>query len=126
MVVNAIGKAITKVFGSRNDRLLKGYTRRVQQINALEPEVRRLTDLQLKAKSQDFRDRITKGERVAAMLPEIMAVAREVMDRAVGIRNTFNPEAGFDPSRLPEPARALYEQTRAQMEATPPVAELGS
>ncbi len=120
-MISLVSKAFTKVFGSRNERLLKQYRRRVGQINALEPQIRRLTDPQLWAKTAEFQRRSAEGERVAAMLPQIMAVTREVMDRAVGIRNIFNPEHQFDPQTLPESARPLYNQVLRKMEDLPPI-----
>ena len=59
---------LTKIFGSRNNRLVKAYRRRVAQINKLEPELKKLTDDQLKAKTQEFRDRLQKGETLDAYL----------------------------------------------------------
>src|SRR5688572_15760223 len=82
MVVASLSKAFTKVFGSRNERLVKSYRRRVEQINALEPQTRKLTDAELKAKTAEFRERVAKGTKIAEIMPEIMAVAREAMDRA--------------------------------------------
>ena len=120
MVVQHISKPFVKVFGSRNDRLLKRYHRRVIQINALEPETRRLNDAQLKAKTAEFRRRFKDGESSDSLQAEVMAVAREVMDRAVGIRNIFNPDAGFDPSRLPEPMQAVYAEIKAKAETLQP------
>ena len=124
-MISLVSKAFTKVFGSRNERLLKQYRRRVEQINAMEPQIRRLTDPQLCAKTAEFQRRSAEGERVAAMLPQIMAVTREVMDRAVGIRNIFNPEHPFDPQTLPESARPLYNQVLRKMEDLPPIEVLG-
>ena len=54
---------LTKLFGSRNDRLLKQYRTGVGRINALEPQYERLSDDELKAKTQEFRDRIAGGAR---------------------------------------------------------------
>ncbi|MCX5659821.1 MAG: preprotein translocase subunit SecA [Planctomycetota bacterium] len=125
MSLNLLSKGFTAVFGSRNDRLIKAYRKRVIQINSLEPSVRRLTDPELKAKTVEFKARHAKGERIAAIMPEVMAVARETMDRAVGIRNILNPEAGFDPALLSAEARPLYDQAVAQAAATPPIEELG-
>jgi preprotein translocase subunit SecA len=116
MVADKVSKALSKVFGSRNDRLIKQYRRRVEQINELEPEVRQLTDAQLKDRTAEFQKRITEdGEKVRDLLPEIMATAREVMDRSVGIRNILNPEHGFDPGRLTGEARAAYDRAMAQV-----------
>src|SRR6476619_1673253 len=53
---------LTKIFGSRNDRLLKQYRRTVEQINALEAGLEKLSDEQLRAKTQEFRERLAKGE----------------------------------------------------------------
>ncbi len=125
MVVSLVSKGFTKVFGSRNDRLVKAYMRRVEQINALEPQVRQLTDAQLRAKTAEFRQRIAQGEKIASLMPEALAVAREVMDRTVGIRNTLDPRLGFDPAALPAELRPIYERLAQQAAATPPVEELG-
>ncbi len=125
MVVAAIGKAFTKVFGSRNERLLKNYRRRVLQINALEPQMRRLTDAELKAKTSEFRKRIADGERVADVMPEIMAAAREAMDRNVGIRNIFDPAKNFDPTKLTGEVRATFDRIAAEAATIPPIEELG-
>ena len=114
MVTQTVGKAFTKVFGSRNDRLLKKYRQRVQRINEFEPEIRKLSDPELRDKTQAFRDRLGKGEAVASIIPEALAVAREAMDRAVGIRNILNPEHGFDPTPLPAPAREIYDRVKAR------------
>ena len=52
----------TKIFGSRNDRLLKQYRKVVARINAMEPEYEKLSDEQLRQKTQEFKDRIAGGE----------------------------------------------------------------
>ena len=116
-VISSIGK---KVFGSRNDRLVKKYMRLVDQVSLLEPETRPLTDQQLHAKTDEFRQRIKEGATATSLLPEVFAVAREAMDRSVGIRNIFNPDLGFDPSQLDDAARALFDTTKAEIDATEP------
>ncbi len=78
---------LTKIFGSRNNRLVKAYRRRVAQINKLEPELKKLTDDQLKAKTQEFRDRLQKGETLDDLLPEAFAVVREASSRVLGMRH---------------------------------------
>ena len=55
MVTVAINNFMTKIFGSRNERMIKSYRKRVQAINALEPEIRKLTDAQLKARTDNSR-----------------------------------------------------------------------
>jgi preprotein translocase subunit SecA len=119
MGVPVFGPLMKKIFGSRNQRMVKRYLRVVDQVNALEAATRRLTDAELKSKTAEFRARIAKGEKPLGMIPEVFAVAREAMDRAVGIRNVFDPALGFDPARLPEEARRLYVETKAAMDAMP-------
>ena len=68
---------LTQIFGSRNDRLLKQYRRTVERISALEPEFEKLTDDQLRAKTQEFKDRVAKGESLDDLLAEAFAVVRE-------------------------------------------------
>ena len=72
---------LTKLFGSRNQRLLKQYQKIVNNINALEPKYEALTDDELKAKTPEFKDRIAKGETLDAILPEAFAVCREASKR---------------------------------------------
>ncbi len=118
MVLNALSRSASKVFGSRNDRLIKSYRKRVDRFNELEPAMRKLTDIELRARTTEFRERRAKGEKLAELLPEVMATAREVMDRYVGIRGIFNPANHFDPSRLPDHARKRYDDCLALLEAT--------
>jgi len=114
-LVGAIGR---KVFGSRNDRLVKRYMKLVDQVSAKEQDVRTFSDAELKAKTLEFRNRVQEGESSADMIPEVFAIAREAMDRAVGIRNIFNPIHEFDPSQLPDDARKLYDDTKAIIDST--------
>ena len=125
MVIQYISKPFTKIFGSRNDRLLKGYHRRVEAINTHEPQVRKLDDAQLRAKTSQFRHRCENGESIAPMLSEIMAVGREAMDRAVGIRNILNPEHAFDPEQLPKSLVPIYERVLAEADALDSISEPG-
>jgi preprotein translocase subunit SecA len=78
---------LTKLFGSRNDRLLKTYRKTVDQINALETEFEKLDDEQLRAKTQAFKDRVAKGETLDALLPEAFAVVREGGKRIMKMRH---------------------------------------
>jgi hypothetical protein len=117
MGVPIFGPLARRIFGTRNQRMVKRYLRVVSQVNQLESATRQLTDEQLRGKTEDFRRRFRDGAQRLEMLPEVFAVAREAMDRAVGIRNIFNPEGGFDPSRLPADARALFDQVKASWAA---------
>ncbi len=82
-----ISKLLTRVFGSRNDRLLKSYQSTVAAINALEPDIQKLTDEQLAAKTVEFKKRVADGETLDALLPEAFAVCREAGVRALGMRH---------------------------------------
>ncbi len=119
--IPVVGPILSKVFGSRNERIVKRYTTRVEAIGALEPEMRKLTDAQLRAKLEEFRKRHDEGAKPDDLLTEVFAAAREGMDRAVGIRNIFNPEYDFDPSILPEAARGLYTQVKSEIDRLSPV-----
>jgi len=78
---------LTKIFGSRNDRLLKTYRKTVDQINALETQYEKLDDDQLRAKTQEFRDRVAAGEALDALLPESFAIVREGSKRIMKMRH---------------------------------------
>ena len=78
---------LTKIFGSRNDRLLKQYRKTVDRINALEPGLEGLSDEALKAKTQEFRDRLAGGAALDALLPEAFAVVREASKRVMKMRH---------------------------------------
>jgi preprotein translocase subunit SecA len=82
-----ISGILTRIFGSRNQRLLKHYQRTVERINALEPEIAALTDAQLRAKTDVFRERYAKGETLESLLPEAFAVVREAAKRTLGMRH---------------------------------------
>ena len=75
------------VFGSANDRSLKGYQRRVPQINALEPGMAALSDAALTAKTAEFRERLAAGTRLDDLLPEAFATVREAARRVLGLRH---------------------------------------
>src|SRR6476659_10366674 len=78
---------LTRIFGSRNERLLKEYGASVRQINALEPAISALGDEALKAKTTEFRGRVANGEALDDLLPEAFAVVREAGKRALQMRH---------------------------------------
>jgi len=78
---------LTKIFGSRNDRLLKKYRYTVTKINAMEPALEQLSDDALRGKTQEFKDRLDKGETLDALLPEAFAVVREGSKRVMKLRH---------------------------------------
>ncbi|WP_426959979.1 preprotein translocase subunit SecA [Muricoccus radiodurans] len=75
------------LFGTSNDRVLKGYRARVPAINALEPQMAALSDDALRAKTPEFQERLAKGESLDAILPEAFAVCREAAKRVLGMRH---------------------------------------
>ncbi len=81
------GNLLTKMFGSRNDRLLKQMRKEVTKINALEPVLEALSDEELKAKTVEFKERFSNGETVEQLLVEAFAVVREASKRVFGMRH---------------------------------------
>ena len=80
-------KIAKKIFGSRNDRLLKHYRKIVAKINSLEAETKALSDEQLQAKTAEFKRRLANGETLDDILPEAFAVCREASVRVLGMRH---------------------------------------
>ncbi|MEP6605466.1 MAG: preprotein translocase subunit SecA [Nitrosospira sp.] len=82
-----LNNLLKKVFGSRNDRLIKQYFQTVGTINALEVRVGALTDAELRTKTEEFKQRIADGTTLDALLPEAFAVVREASKRTLGMRH---------------------------------------
>jgi preprotein translocase subunit SecA len=82
-----ISSLLKKVFGSRNDRLLKQYRQVVARINAMEDGLRALSDEALAGKTVEFRQRLADGETLDGLLPEAFAVCREASRRVLGLRH---------------------------------------
>ena len=83
IVSELISKAARAMFGSRNERLIRGYTEKVAQVNAFEAEMQAVSDESLRAKTAEFRKRYADGESLDDLLPEAFAVAREAAKRIV-------------------------------------------
>src|SRR6187551_3491868 len=112
----AFQKAFIKVFGSRNDRLLKRYRHIVSLINELEPKVQALTDEQLHARTQEIkRDLASRKVNSGDVLPEAFAIIRESMDRHIGIRQIFNPDEQFDPDKFDDRMLEVYDSVQQAM-----------
>ena len=79
--------ALKAIFGSRNDRLLKDYRKKVESINALEPELAKLGDEELKAKTPELRKKVAGGASLDDVLPEAFAVVREAGKRVLNMRH---------------------------------------
>ncbi|KEY60378.1 preprotein translocase subunit SecA [Serratia sp. DD3] len=80
-------KLLTKVFGSSNDRTLRRMRKAVEMINRLEPDMEKLSDSELQAKTDEFRERLKKGEVLESLIPEAFAVVREASKRVFGMRH---------------------------------------
>jgi len=80
-------KLFRKVFGSRNDRIIKSLRQKVTKINALEESMQALSDEQLTEKTAEFRQRFEQGETLEQLLVEAFAVCREASSRALGMRH---------------------------------------
>ncbi len=82
-----LGKVLSKVFGSRNERELKRLSKKVSEINALEESMSQLSDADLKAKTGEFRQRLADGASLDSLLPEAFAVVREAGKRVLNMRH---------------------------------------
>src|ERR1051325_3243820 len=78
---------LTQIFGSRNDRLLKQYRKTVARINDLEAQFEKLSEEELRGKTQEFKDRLAKGESLDDLLPEAFATVREGSKRIMKMRH---------------------------------------
>jgi len=82
-----IGSALTKIFGSKNERVLKLIQPIVEKTNSLEPDIQKLDDAGLAAKTVEFKERVAKGEFLDDLMPEAFAVTREAARRVIGERH---------------------------------------
>ncbi|MBK9293872.1 MAG: preprotein translocase subunit SecA [Oligoflexia bacterium] len=82
-----ITTVLTKIFGTRNERVVKSFYPLVEKINSLEPTIQTLSDEALKAKTQEFKQRLQKGETLEQILPEAFAVCREAGKRVLNMRH---------------------------------------
>ena len=78
---------LTKLFGSRNERVLRQYQKQIARINQMEDGLKALDDAALKAKTGEFKQRIENGETLNQLLPEAFAVCREASIRTLGLRH---------------------------------------
>ena len=101
-----VGRLFKRVFGSRNDRLLKKYSRFADSAEVYEPEFLKLTDEQLKAKTAEFKKRLTEGESSESVIPEAFAAVREASRRAQNHRHFHCQLIG---------GKVLYEGKVAEM-----------
>jgi preprotein translocase subunit SecA len=81
------GSLARAIFGTSNERVLKGYRRIVPEVNALEPQISALTDEALRGKTAEFRQRLAGGATLDELMPEAFAVVREASKRVLGLRH---------------------------------------
>ncbi|MDA1008160.1 MAG: preprotein translocase subunit SecA [Planctomycetota bacterium] len=120
MGVPIFGTIARKIFGTRNQRMVRRYLRIVDQVNAREDAIRALTDAELASRTATLRAAIKKGSTAYEMIPDVFAVAREVMDRAVGIRSTLDPSKKFDATKLSAEGQSIFASLRSQAESIAP------
>ncbi|HXX10297.1 MAG TPA: preprotein translocase subunit SecA, partial [Burkholderiales bacterium] len=82
-----IATLLRKIFGSRNERLIKRYMHTVRAINALEPRIETLSDAELRAKTDELKQRVASGETLDQILPDAFAVVREAGRRTLNMRH---------------------------------------
>jgi preprotein translocase subunit SecA len=85
--MSVINQFITKIFGSRNDRLIKQYNKVITEVNNFEESIKALSDTQLKEKTNEFKSQIEEGKALDDLLPEAFAVVREASLRVLGLRH---------------------------------------
>ena len=85
--MSIINKVLSKVVGSRHDRVIKKFTKLVSQINSFEKDMQSLGDDELRANTQQFRERLDKEDSLESILPEAFAVVREASQRVLGERH---------------------------------------
>jgi preprotein translocase subunit SecA len=82
-----LNSLLTRIFGSRNERLLRQFQKNIDRINSYEPEMEKLSDDALRGKTEEFKARVEKGESLDQILPEAFAVCREASKRTLGLRH---------------------------------------
>ena len=87
MTLTMINKIFKQLFGTRNDRILRGYSKTVKQINQLENTMGSLSDAELRAKTAEFKQRLEAGATLDSLIPEAFAVVREASRRTLGMRH---------------------------------------
>jgi len=80
-------KLLTRVFGSRNERVIRGFGRTIRAANQLEPQIKALSDEALRAKTDEFRRRLKEGTKLDELVPEAFAVVREAAMRTLKMRH---------------------------------------
>ncbi|MBW8016426.1 MAG: preprotein translocase subunit SecA [Planctomycetes bacterium] len=113
-VIDKISKSLQKIFGSRNERVLKKYWLMVELVNAVEDTYQKMSDSELGSMTGKLQERIAGGEDILEILPDAFAAIREASDRHLGIRNVFVDEFEFDMIQLSGPASVTYNKLKEE------------
>ncbi|MBW8035123.1 MAG: preprotein translocase subunit SecA [Planctomycetes bacterium] len=116
MAVQKISKFLQKIFGSRNERLLKVYWRVVEQVKELEPKYRQMPDSEFGEITARLRKQLADGQTQLDILGDAFAAIREASDRHLGIRNVLVDEYEFDATQLSITSKATFDKLKAQLE----------
>ncbi|HEY8748997.1 MAG TPA: preprotein translocase subunit SecA [Tepidisphaeraceae bacterium] len=113
-------KVFVKIFGSRNERLLKRFAKMVAQVSAMEEKVQAMTDDELRSRTVELKAGLKSRKlRSPDVYPEAFAIMRESMDRNIGIRQILNPEEDplnkFDPDKLDDKMLQAYDAVQKRM-----------
>ena len=124
MAIAGISKFLQKIFGSRNERLLKTYWKMAEQVKELEDRYQQMSDAELRQMTGRFRERLANGENPENVLPDAFSAIRETSDRYLGFRNALRDEYEFDVSKLSGSTRAIFDSLRSQIAEGVDIAEL--
>ena len=113
-MLQALASIPTRIFGSRNQRLIKQYSQVVEQINALESGLAKLPDPELQAKTEELKKRHKEGATLDQLLPEAFAVVREASKRVLGSSFQLPPRRAVCSSRRRRWARAAWRVVRSR------------
>ena len=115
MAIKQISGMLQKVFGTRNERLLKRHWLLVEQVNALEDKYQQMPDEELGKMTEIFKDALASGQRPEDILADAFAVIRETSDRHQGFRNALLDEFEFDAGQLDADVKAIYDDLHSQL-----------
>jgi len=117
-------KVLLKVFGSRNERLIKAYSVIARQGGEFEEQISKLDDEGVKAKTAEFKAALKAGTKPEDILAEAFAVVRETSDRYLGIRNVFNDKFKFDFSKLSDTGLKIFQEIKQKLADGADIAEI--
>ena len=115
MAFQKISEFLQKIFGSRNERMLKDYWHMVEQVNELEPKYRQMSDSDLSETTGRLRKQLDGGQTELDILGDAFAAVREASDRHLGVRNVLVGEYDFDPAQLSGDSRATFEKLKTRL-----------